>query len=168
VFTLASELDERIRHLQIWNLRPERPFEFFTLGIAIATTIFMLLTLSFLGNVIPNSAHVIDAYNAGKYSTDIKGLFQFIADLEQSRRPHDQFRMGEAIPLVSLVMIFLGGLGGWYFLRKYFYPFNFAWGEQLAAIERRERHRNFILITVFLAAVIGTVTSYLAGYLPRF
>jgi hypothetical protein len=168
LFVLASELDERISYLRRVNMRPERSFEFFVLLVMLATSCVMIIfVLSFVGS-LPNSNSAIEAYKAGKFAPDIQGLFQFMVQLEESRNDLRGDRIGPVLPLGSFFGVPVIGIVIWYFTRVCFYPFNFSWGEQAAVIERRDRRKNFILIGVGVALIVGIISSYVAGLIPKF
>jgi hypothetical protein len=166
LFVLASELDERINQIKQIKLWPEKASEIITFVLMISTFgIMSLITYSTSGSASPVKA-VLDAYDAGKFSQDLQGLFKFIARLESARVSRElNFSIWQPVGLLLVICAIASAL--WLFSRNFLYPFNFVWGDQIGVIERRDRTRNFIIVGIGITMIIGIASSYLAGLLPK-
>ncbi len=167
LFVLASELDERIKYIQRINMWPERPFEFFMLFLMLMMFVFVGTTFFSLSGLLPRAESVIAAYKAGRFAKDIPGLFEYITQLDEARFGRVDTGGSSLVVVGGVLFIPAFGIATWYFLKTFLYPFNFVWGEYITVIEKRDRTKNFLLIGIGIAMVIGVISSYVAGLIPK-
>lgn len=168
IFVLASELDERIAHTKQIALWPPRGSDVLVISAGMLAVFTLMVTMLVLVLTVPSGAKdIINSYNDGKFSTDVAGLFQFIVQLEQARQPRSGPGWMPGLPVFVLSIGIILMLGWWFMAKNYFVPFNFVWGEQIGVVEKRERQRRGILFGVGLAMIVGIISSYVAGLLPR-
>ncbi|MGH6925097.1 MAG: hypothetical protein ACRED5_15290 [Propylenella sp.] len=185
LFVLSSELEERIGSIKRRYLLPESvPYVqiIFFLSVLAAMVGMFWVMFSDIGFAIRSSAEttarargVIERYQGGQFSQDLEGLFEFVVSIENAKLAPDverQMRLAQAWGLIGGSIgiglgVFTAGIVSLILLRRLHYPFNFVWGDQLAVVERRRRTKNFILVGIGVALVVGTISSYLAGLLPR-
>jgi len=117
--------------------------------------------------------NILDHINETNYESNLVGIKNLIIDIEKIRNQKPDFFLANTNPtltmLVLLILIaILGGLVFLFqaFLRKYYYPFHFMWGDYEEYYNKKNSHKKLI-ISLFFALVIGVLGSYFAGLIPK-
>lgn len=187
LFVLAAELDERIKSIGQIDIKRETVrkgilYTFLLISLFVLTIPFMTAPAFNDVSAIRNTAEqrrnaindVIQRYDNTR-ARELSDLFEFFIQLERARQgpAYDERASLEGLlqgvwwAVALAIAGFIASMLAWLFLGMCYYPFNYVWGEQIAVVDRRQRLRNVLLVGVGVALIVGMISSYVAGLLPR-
>ncbi len=168
VFVLASELDDRInqfKKINMSNLVSDR----FVPMLFVMALIPVLIILTFIKSADFKKAKIefIEKISLENYTDTISGIKQLMFDIQL----HQPTRSSDSPEIIyisfgSIMLFFVSYFILGYFLDKFFFPYNFVWGDYASEFEKRKKIRNGIFYTTIGGVLIGMIGSYIAGYLP--